>query len=308
MSLESATYIADLNSSNPAAGDQVLQGDDHLRLLKAAIKATLPTLSRAVYLDQAKADVASATTTDIGAATTNWVRITGTTTITGLGTAGEGIWRYVYFSAALTLTHNATSLILPGAASITTAAGDSMLAVSAGSGNWRVLFFQKADGTAIVASTLGISSLTEETVPVASDMFPFYDVSATANRKATITNIIAAITNLLKSDTEDQTISGGAEVTAKNLGTVSTGTTTIDPADRPIQYYTNNGAHTLAPHGTKYGVVAVDVTNGASAGAITTSGFTKVTGDSFDTTNGHKFTCSVKTGPAGSWLNVQAMQ
>jgi hypothetical protein len=89
-------------------------------------------------INEAKgADIASATTTDIGAATGNYVDVTGTTTITGLGTVQAGTKRTVRFTGALLLTYNATSLILPGAANITTAAGDVADFVSLGSGNWR---------------------------------------------------------------------------------------------------------------------------------------------------------------------------
>jgi len=35
MSLESGTYISQLNSSNPTASDDVSEGDDHLKLIKA---------------------------------------------------------------------------------------------------------------------------------------------------------------------------------------------------------------------------------------------------------------------------------
>jgi hypothetical protein len=99
---------------------------------------------------QARADVASATTTDIGAAASQYVRITGTTTITGLGTAAAGVVRDVLFEGALTLTHNATSLILPGGATITTAAGDAALFRSEGSGNWRCVRYSRASGQALV--------------------------------------------------------------------------------------------------------------------------------------------------------------
>lgn len=50
MALESATYISDLNVSNPAAGDGAAQGDDHLRLIKATLKATFPNVTGAVTL------------------------------------------------------------------------------------------------------------------------------------------------------------------------------------------------------------------------------------------------------------------
>lgn len=96
--------------------------------------------------------IASAATTDIGAATSNSVIVSGTTTITALGTIAAGAERVVQFSGALTLTHNATSLILPGGASITTAAGDVAYFVSLGTGNWRCTGYQKANGQAVVAS------------------------------------------------------------------------------------------------------------------------------------------------------------
>ncbi len=89
------------------------------------------------------ADIASATTTDIGAATGNFVDITGTTTITGFGTVQAGARRIVQFDGALTLTYNASSMILPGNANITTAAGDIAEFVSLGSGNWICVSYQR---------------------------------------------------------------------------------------------------------------------------------------------------------------------
>lgn len=47
MSLESANYVSDLDSSNPDGTDLTSQGDDHIRLLKAALKATFPGASKA---------------------------------------------------------------------------------------------------------------------------------------------------------------------------------------------------------------------------------------------------------------------
>lgn len=92
-------------------------------------------------------DIASATTTDIGAATGNFVDVTGTTTITGLGTVQAGTIRFVRFTGILTLTHNGTSLILPTTANVTTAANDRAIFASLGSGNWICLSYQRADGT-----------------------------------------------------------------------------------------------------------------------------------------------------------------
>lgn len=42
MTVETATYLASLNSSLPVSGDQIAEGDDHLRLLKTTLKNTFP--------------------------------------------------------------------------------------------------------------------------------------------------------------------------------------------------------------------------------------------------------------------------
>lgn len=59
MSLESATYIGDLVASNPVSSDDRGQGDDHLRLIKAALQATLPNASKAFYFPEAVAKSAN---------------------------------------------------------------------------------------------------------------------------------------------------------------------------------------------------------------------------------------------------------
>jgi hypothetical protein len=92
------------------------------------------------------ATLASAATVDVGAAAANTVNITGTTTITSLGTKAAGPVRRLVFAASLTLTHNAASLILPGGTNIVTGAGDVAEVVSLGGGNWRCLTYTSARG------------------------------------------------------------------------------------------------------------------------------------------------------------------
>jgi hypothetical protein len=45
MSLESATYIHQLVTANPEQDDQRSEGDNHLRMIKAAIQATFPNIA-----------------------------------------------------------------------------------------------------------------------------------------------------------------------------------------------------------------------------------------------------------------------
>ena len=94
--------------------------------------------------------LASASTVNIGAAAANTINIAGTTTITGLGTIAAGARRTLIFGGALTLTHSATKLILPGAANIVTAVGDVAGFESLGAGNWKCVGYVRANGRALV--------------------------------------------------------------------------------------------------------------------------------------------------------------
>lgn len=98
--------------------------------------------------------VVSAGTTDLCASTNAIQSVTGTTTVTSFGSnCIAGARKWLNFTGALTLTHNATSLILPNNSSnIVTAAGDSALAIYQGGGNWRVNQYTKANGASLTAS------------------------------------------------------------------------------------------------------------------------------------------------------------
>ena len=74
--------------------------------------------------------------------------ITGVTTITDvdLTPANDGAWAMVVFDGILTLTHNATTLMLPGGANITTAAGDRAIFVQDATDNVVCLMYQRAAG------------------------------------------------------------------------------------------------------------------------------------------------------------------
>lgn len=126
------------------------------------------------------ADIASAATIDLGSATGDYVNITGTTTITALGTATAGVERTATFTGALTFTHNATSLILPGAANIATAAGDTAVLRSLGSGNWKCVDYCRASGQAIVSSGAITAQDEGSTLTAAMSSINFVGANVTA--------------------------------------------------------------------------------------------------------------------------------
>jgi hypothetical protein len=145
-------------ASNPAM--TALSGSEIIPGVQGGVDSRTTAGAIAQLADTKGADLASAATTDLGSATGTFVHVTGTTTITSLGTAPQGVRRVVRFAGALTLTHNATSLILPTGASITTAANDTAVFVSEGSGNWRCISYQRATGQPLVAATPADGSVT----------------------------------------------------------------------------------------------------------------------------------------------------
>ena len=125
--------------------------------------------------------------------------------------------------------------------------------------------------------------------PADGDVMPITDVSDSNTDK-----YVQAGAFVRKSVTSTLTV--GYAVTPNNIGTVSSGTTTPAAADGNYQYLTNNGAFTLAAPSSD---TAIDilVTNGASAGTITFSGFTAPSGgggDTYATTNTYQFLLMIR--------------
>lgn len=79
-------------------------------------------------IEKPELDLASAATIDLGGQLSTKLRITGTTGITSFGTTYRGPI-FGRFQSSLVLTHNATTLILPGGANITTSAGGTFVAI-----------------------------------------------------------------------------------------------------------------------------------------------------------------------------------
>lgn len=216
-------------------------------------------------------DITASTTIDVPADGSYFV-VTGNTTITGISDDWNGRLVVLKFSGTPQLTHS-SGFILPGSANITVAAGDCLSAVNESTGVWRVVEYQPAAGN-LKPADIGVT-------------VQGYDADT------------------LKSDTT-KTLTAGYAATPYNAGTKSSGTFTPDEANGNQQYCTNGGTFTLAPPTNPTSII-LEVLNNGSAGAVTTSGFTKVTG-SFTTTNGHKFVCNIVKTQSYSLLQIQALQ
>lgn len=99
--------------------------------------------------------LSSATTTDLGSVSSNNIRVTGTTTINSFGASASlaNPIYFIQFGGVLQLTYNATSMILPGAANITTAANDSALVEFINAlGYWRMIAYFSAAASGVLGT------------------------------------------------------------------------------------------------------------------------------------------------------------
>lgn len=124
-----------ITGSSLASTTEVLTGTN-------TTKAATPDAIAALW--EKGSDIASAGTISVGEG--GFFHVTGTTTITDIDFATDKAGRLavLVFDGALTLTHNASTLILPTGANIITAAGDIALVWSEGSDVVRVSYHLKS--------------------------------------------------------------------------------------------------------------------------------------------------------------------
>ena len=127
--------------------------------IPAGYRATFSTdavghlYAEVVPATQGLGTVASSGTTDLSTVPQDNVIVSGSTTITSFGTSPAGTRKRLNFTGTPLITYNGSSLILPGAVNITAAVGDTAEFQSLGSGNWRCVAYQRANGLAVANAT-----------------------------------------------------------------------------------------------------------------------------------------------------------
>lgn len=202
MGLEVANYIADLNSSNPAAGDQKSEGDDHLRLIKLALKQTFPDLGARAWRVQSKAINYTAVAGDnmsVLAFTAD-----ATLALTAAATLGNG-WMCLVVpdGAGIDVTVDPDGVeTINGAATFVASKQDATLLLCDGSKFFAltVLANQAAELKVIMSSTTAeefiyniLNQGTAETAPAIDDKVGIVDTSATAGKTLTLEVLMRVI-------------------------------------------------------------------------------------------------------------------
>lgn len=210
----------------------------------------LPDMSGTVAVQARGADIASAGTINLTTATGDIVDVTGTTSITAI-TLADGLERQVRFTGVLTLT-NGASLILPGGANITTAAGDIAVFRGYASSVVRCVGYQKANGQAVVGSggLAGGSLLTQNP----------YAASATVTQAHGLSGRPQMLDVYLECITADAGYSIGDKVTFP-AGVISSGACPfVTYADATNVYLnTTSGVTPAIPHKSTHTNTAITV-------------------------------------------------
>lgn len=163
-----------------------------------------------------------------------------------------------------------------------------------------------SDWKKVVDNTDGAAIAPKATPILADTVFQFDSAAGDVPVIATWNQIIAAL-KLVTLDASDRLVNPKSTYTSFNGGTPAAASTfTPTSVNGNVQHITNNAAFTLAPPANP-GSFMIEIVNGATAGAITTSGFTKVSGDPFTTTNGKKFVAQITRTNSVTRLNVEAM-
>lgn len=103
-------------------------------------------------------------------------------------------------------------------------------------------------------------------------------------------------------------LSGPVQQAAPSVNAVTSGTHTPSLTGGNMKDITNGGAFTLAAPADGWYTMLLKITNISGAGAVATSGFTKVVGDAFTTTVGHVFAVHISVMGSVKMATVQAAQ
>lgn len=275
MALESGTYINSLNASNPASTDGLGQADDHLRLIKSTLLATLPNVAGVVTADHTELstlDGYTGTTADLNI-------------LSGAAAAGVTATEFQYLDGV-------TSGIQAQLDAITgsgTTVNDGTVTIQAGTllstGGSFTTNQASASTITIDHSTVSRSNTTTSVAPAAGSTFTAVD-QITSDSYGHITGVRT------KTVTMPSSGSGGIALTDLSVGAEGTAS-----GNGSLSYNSANGTFTYSPP-TAAGLGALTAhPNISAASSSNNSGSTFIQDITLDS-NGH--VTGIATATAGS--------
>lgn len=162
--------MADVTIGGIGTAVTVLAGADLFECEQGGVTKKVDAVRIQEFCSDKGADVAAAGTVTFGAG--EYFHVTGTATITDIDFTDS--WdgrraRVIFDSAGTTITHNATSLILPGGANIVTSAGDSATFIVETGDNIKCMQYERA--SALQLSNPTNASTTAQTPTAATSTY-----------------------------------------------------------------------------------------------------------------------------------------
>ncbi len=297
----SATLAASIGTANT----RITSVSDYVVALSATLAASIGTANTRITSVSDYAVALSATlATSIGNSN---AAITSINAILGDGSNFATSAELATVSAALA-TSIATANTRITSVSDFAVALSATMATSIGTANTRIT--SVSDYAVALSATLATSIGTR--LAIANNLSDLNNAgTARTNLGVAIGSDVEAYDpDILKADTADE-LTAGFSAAAYNAGTQTTGTYTPDVDNGNFQYTINGGAHTLGVP-SKNCTMVILYKNNASAGTVTTSGYTKVDGDTISTTDGDEFFFYITRVNDGtttfSMLTVKALQ
>lgn len=159
MALETATYIADLVTTNPVgATDPISQGDDHLRLIKSTLQATFPNMAGRSWRTQSKGVGYTVLTTDNMTLINCTAAIT--LSITAAATLGNGHMIVILANGFDVVVDPAGAELINGAATQTVTADSALIMFCTGTTFYGfVLALKEATNAEAIAGTSVVAKM-----------------------------------------------------------------------------------------------------------------------------------------------------
>jgi uncharacterized membrane protein YdcZ (DUF606 family) len=248
MALESASYISQLNSSNPTSGDGVAEGDNHIRLVKSVLQTQWPNLGTVAVTATGtelnySVGVTSAIQTQING---KLAQTNPTPTLSGSNITSSG-WQ-----AAMTFASSTAALLMDSGV---VGAGRYALMGTTSDGNWYFGRSQLNNGTTAPVYGMYITSAGTVVFP-ANPIAPTFGLSSISPSRALVTSAGSEI--------------NASSTTATELGYLS-GVTSAVQTQLNAKLDSSTAASTYAPKSAPTFSSSIDLTSGnisASSGRV----------------------------------------
>jgi hypothetical protein len=287
VTIETATFINGLNAANPGSTDAKSEGDDHIRLVKATVKATFPNVTGAVTATHTALNSAAG----VGSGTFPSVPVTGVTKVTvtpgnvsALGSLASSAVVIDNFSGVGNVSQIGFGYTAAGVNVNATAAIALVETNNSGNGAGDLVFATRSV-TTDTAPTERVRIATDGTVTIPGTLvasLPWTSVAGRPTNVSAFTNDAGYLTS---------------------AGTVTWAAVTGKPT--AVSYFTNDsGYQTTAGTVTNLSGGSVAATTISASGAITTLGAFTATGLVYGGAGGSglgRITTTTTTGsPAGT--------